>query len=122
MRHQHRHRHGAQDAARDAAENELAQARMAIAAEHHEVGAGVGGVRQDRILHAGAATGYVFDLDRDAMARHLAGEIGLSEAVEQIRIATRQYAKRQQTWFRNRMKDWKWLEDDNISNLITQTT
>jgi tRNA dimethylallyltransferase len=56
------------------------------------------------------------------LARHLAGEIGLSESVEQIRIATRQYAKRQQTWFRNRMKDWKWLEDANISNLITQTT
>ena len=55
-------------------------------------------------------------------ARHLAGEVGLSETVEQIRIATRQYAKRQQTWFRNRMKDWKWLEEDNISNLITQTT
>ena len=55
-------------------------------------------------------------------ARHLAGEAGLLESMEQIRIATRQYAKRQQTWFRNRMKDWKWLEDANISNLITQTT
>jgi tRNA dimethylallyltransferase len=56
------------------------------------------------------------------LARHLSGEIELSEAVEQIRIATRQYVKRQQTWFRNRMKDWKWLEDASISNLITQTT
>jgi tRNA dimethylallyltransferase len=56
------------------------------------------------------------------LARHLAGEIGLSESVEQIGIATRQYAKRQQTWFRNRMKDWKWLEGVNISNLIAQTT
>jgi len=56
------------------------------------------------------------------LARHLAGEIGLTEALEAVRIATRQYAKRQQTWFRNRMKDWKWLEDVDVSNLITQTT
>jgi tRNA dimethylallyltransferase len=56
------------------------------------------------------------------LARHLAGEIGLTEALEAVRIATRQYAKRQQTWFRNRMKGWKWLEEANISNLITQTT
>jgi tRNA dimethylallyltransferase len=55
------------------------------------------------------------------LVRHLAGEIGLEEALEAVRIATRQYAKRQQTWFRNRMKDWKWLEDADISNLITQT-
>ena len=55
-------------------------------------------------------------------ARHLAGETRFSAALEEVRIATRQYAKRQQTWFRNRMKDWKWLDDANISNLITQTT
>jgi tRNA dimethylallyltransferase len=56
------------------------------------------------------------------LIRHLRGEIDLAEALEAVRIATRQYAKRQQTWFRNRMNDWKWLELDNISNLITQTT
>jgi tRNA dimethylallyltransferase len=56
------------------------------------------------------------------LVRHSAGEIGLDEALEAVRIATRQYAKRQLTWFRNRMKDWKWLEEANISNLITQTT
>ena len=55
-------------------------------------------------------------------ARHLAGECDYSTALDEVRIATRQYAKRQQTWFRTRMKDWKWLEDGNISNLITQTT
>jgi tRNA dimethylallyltransferase len=56
------------------------------------------------------------------LVRHLKGEIGLAEALEAVRIATRQYSKRQQTWFRNRMVDWKWLERDHISNLITQTT
>ncbi len=55
-------------------------------------------------------------------ARHLAGDCDFSTALSEVRIATRQYAKRQQTWFRTRMKDWKWLEDDLSSNLITQTT
>jgi len=56
------------------------------------------------------------------LERHIAGEVSLPETIKQIRVATRQYAKRQQTWFRNRMKDWKWLEDAGISNLITQKT
>ncbi len=55
-------------------------------------------------------------------ARHLAGDHGFSDALAELRLATRQYAKRQQTWFRTRMKDWKWLEEANISNLIIQTT
>jgi tRNA dimethylallyltransferase len=51
--------------------------------------------------------------------RHLAGETSLEAAISEAQIATRQYAKRQQTWFRNRMNDWKWLESEGISNLIT---
>ncbi len=51
--------------------------------------------------------------------RHLAGETSLEAAISEAQIATRQYAKRQQTWFRNRMDDWKWLESEGISNLIT---
>jgi len=50
---------------------------------------------------------------------HLDGECDLETAIEQAKLATRQYAKRQLTWFRNRMGDWKWLETDEISNLIT---
>ena len=38
--------------------------------------------------------------------RHLAGEIDLAECEELINAATRQYAKRQETWFRRE----KWLE------------
>ena len=37
---------------------------------------------------------------------HLKGELLLSEALEKALIATRQYAKRQRTWFRNNMKGW----------------
>ena len=52
-------------------------------------------------------------------ARRLSGECSYADALAEVEIATRQYAKRQLTWFRNRMKDWKWLEDASISNLIT---
>ncbi len=41
---------------------------------------------------------------------HLRGEMGLDEAVEAAKTATRQYAKRQRTWFRNRLKGWKGLD------------
>ena len=36
----------------------------------------------------------------------VAGEMSLAEATERAVIATRQYAKRQRTWFRKRMADW----------------
>lgn len=39
----------------------------------------------------------------------LAGELDEAEAIERAVIATRQYAKRQRTWFRNRMADWNWI-------------
>ena len=41
---------------------------------------------------------------------HLRGEIDLAGAVEDAIVATRQYAKRQRIWFRNRMADWTVLD------------
>ncbi|MEO5620684.1 MAG: tRNA (adenosine(37)-N6)-dimethylallyltransferase MiaA, partial [Cypionkella sp.] len=38
---------------------------------------------------------------------HLRGEIPLPEAIEAATLASRQYAKRQRTWFRSRMKAWR---------------
>ncbi len=38
---------------------------------------------------------------------YLSGELALSEAVEKAKLATRQYAKRQRSWFRSRMGDWR---------------
>ncbi|MEM1102156.1 MAG: tRNA (adenosine(37)-N6)-dimethylallyltransferase MiaA [Pseudomonadota bacterium] len=38
---------------------------------------------------------------------HLRGTISLTEAREAAILSTRQYAKRQRTWFRARMKDWR---------------
>jgi len=37
------------------------------------------------------------------MADHLAGAISLDEAIERTRVATRQYARRQRTWFRHQL-------------------
>lgn len=43
------------------------------------------------------------------LAAHLRGETGLSAGVAAAKLASRQYAKRQRTWFRNRMRDWRGL-------------
>ena len=39
----------------------------------------------------------------------LAGRSTREQMVERAVIATRQYAKRQRTWFRGRMADWNWV-------------
>ena len=44
------------------------------------------------------------------IATMLAGEISREEAIERAVTATRQYAKRQSTWFRNRMGDWRFVD------------
>jgi tRNA dimethylallyltransferase len=44
------------------------------------------------------------------IAAMLAGEIDRDEAIRQAVNATRQYAKRQMTWFRKHMADWVWVE------------
>jgi tRNA dimethylallyltransferase len=40
----------------------------------------------------------------------LAGTVSREAAIERAVTATRQYAKRQRTWFRNRMGDWRWID------------
>lgn len=40
------------------------------------------------------------------LMRHLKGELTLKQAREKASIATRQFAKRQRTWFRSKMKTW----------------
>jgi tRNA dimethylallyltransferase len=42
------------------------------------------------------------------------GEVALEEAVRRAVVDTRRYAKRQETWFRNRMGDWGRIEPRNI--------
>jgi len=52
------------------------------------------------------------------LQKHLAGAIDLDTAIEEAEAATRQYAKRQMTWSRTRMKDWNWVEEQDLSNII----
>jgi tRNA dimethylallyltransferase len=47
------------------------------------------------------------------VVEHLDGERGLAETVELVKIRTRQFAKRQLTWFRRQMGlEWVTLEGD----------
>ena len=50
------------------------------------------------------ATGYV------ELIPYLRGECSLDEAADAIRRATRHYARRQLTWFRNQLEDAIWLD------------
>lgn len=43
---------------------------------------------------------------------HLQGDTNLTEAIARAQAASRQYAKRQRTWFRTRMNDWTGLAAD----------
>jgi tRNA dimethylallyltransferase len=46
------------------------------------------------------------------LIRHLNGEIALAAAVEGGKRDTRQYTKRQATWFRNQLSDFVWVEPE----------
>lgn len=52
------------------------------------------------------------------VGRYLCGECTLDEARDDMARATRKYAKRQLTWFRNQMKDWPWESPDTALNKI----
>jgi tRNA dimethylallyltransferase len=68
----------------------------------------------DRALPAARALGV------PQLWRYLRGETSLEEAIGATQLATGQYVKRQLTWFRNRMADWRWVEAGGVSNFITQ--
>ena len=62
---------------------------------------------------------------------HLKGEMSLNEARDKATIATRQFAKRQRTWFRSKMADWTKLDiaelgasscAEFISKMVTSRT
>ncbi|WP_370678076.1 tRNA (adenosine(37)-N6)-dimethylallyltransferase MiaA [Pleomorphomonas sp. PLEO] len=46
------------------------------------------------------------------------GELPVEEAVEAAITATRQYAKRQETWFRNQMADWPRLDPASSRHFV----
>jgi tRNA dimethylallyltransferase len=42
------------------------------------------------------------------LIRHFEGEITLAAAAEHAKLETRQYTKRQATWFRNQLPQFEW--------------
>jgi tRNA dimethylallyltransferase len=64
--------------------------------------------RLDPLLPAMKAHGVPWFL------RHLAGEMSLAEAAEAARKDTRHYAKRQFTWFRHQLADWRHLPPETV--------
>jgi len=51
------------------------------------------------------------------LLRHLHGEITLEDAISQAQQATRNYAKRQLTWFRHQMKGANWINEKYSESL-----
>ena len=50
----------------------------------------------------------------------LDGALALDDAIAAAKTATRQYAKRQVTWFRHRMADWVWIEALETREIVAQ--
>lgn len=48
----------------------------------------------------------------------LAGQIDMKDAVTFAKAATRQYAKRQMTWFRNQCQDWNVIDEKQTERII----
>jgi tRNA dimethylallyltransferase len=52
------------------------------------------------------------------LIRHLKGEISLADAVEGGKRDTRQYTKRQATWFRNQLPDFAWVAPERALAVV----
>ena len=58
-----------------------------------------------------------FIIGINEISEFLKNKISLEEVKEKVAIRTRQYAKRQLTWQRGQMKDWKGFNDTNYLDL-----
>ena len=58
-----------------------------------------------------------FIIGINEISKFLENKISLEEVKEKVAIRTRQYAKRQMTWQRGQMKDWKGFNDTNYLDL-----
>lgn len=51
------------------------------------------------------------------LSAHLRGELSLEAAIEQAKMQSRRYAKRQMTWFRHQMPHWPVIEEQESERL-----
>ena len=56
-------------------------------------------------------------LGASELVSYLRGECTLDAAKESATIATRQFAKRQRSWFRNKMQDWQQVSIDGVADI-----
>jgi len=110
----------------------LKLARFAVATPREELYARID-ARFDRMLEQGALEEAVTlaNIDpalpaakilgrRELLAVH-SGAMSLDQAKSAAKQATRNYAKRQLTWFRNRMADWSWVDSaESAAVLLTE--
>jgi tRNA dimethylallyltransferase len=55
------------------------------------------------------------------VAEHLRGQRGIAETIELVKIRTRQFAKRQLTWFRRQMRlDWITVSGEDVPDLSSR--
>ena len=54
------------------------------------------------------------------LVRHLAGEVSLEEASAGGKADTRRYAKRQETWFRHQLKEFKWVDPERAMDYVLE--
>jgi tRNA dimethylallyltransferase len=52
------------------------------------------------------------------LMRHLAGEITLAEAADGAKRDTQRYTKRQETWFRHQLPDWRWVAAGESESVV----
>jgi tRNA dimethylallyltransferase len=52
------------------------------------------------------------------LIKYLNGEISLDEAAAQGKRDTRQYSKRQETWFRNQLPEFQWVKPEDASESL----
>jgi tRNA dimethylallyltransferase len=52
------------------------------------------------------------------LIRQLNGDVTLADAIEHAKLETRQYTKRQGTWFRNQLPDFAWAEPSRARDAI----
>ncbi|GLR46918.1 tRNA dimethylallyltransferase [Sphingomonas astaxanthinifaciens DSM 22298] len=83
-----------------------------------------GGLEEARRLHArglSPSLPVMRAIGVPELVRHLEGELTLAEAIAAGQLATRQYAKRQRTWFRNQRLGIASLPvDDALGALVAQ--
>ncbi len=56
------------------------------------------------------------------LLKHLAGEISLAEAAKEAKADTRNYAKRQETWFRHQLPQFNWLAPEEAWKVLLRVS